>query len=126
MPTASKDWTTFDTIEIIGINVPVDSNMYIQLKIYAGAWSEYTFTQNGTATDYSLKLDYDSAAPSLYNWGTMDWSNVQVIKFEVNGDISDIATSGSILIDNINLVPEPMTLALLGLGGLFIRRKQSK
>jgi hypothetical protein len=28
-------------------------------------------------------------------------------------------------IDNLNFIPEPMTIALLGLGGLFIRRRKA-
>jgi len=122
-----SDWSSFDKIEIKGINVPVDAGIFVQLKVYAGNWSEVTFVQNGTDTDYSLLLDYDAGNPSLYNWGPMDWSNVQVVKIHTNGDISDFVTSGTVTIDDIILtgtVPEPATMCLLGLGGFLIRRKK--
>ncbi len=33
-------------------------------------------------------------------------------------------SAGYVLIDNVVLTPEPMTMALLGLGGLFLRRRK--
>lgn len=37
------------------------------------------------------------------------------------------ATGGSVLMNPVTLVPEPMTIALLGLGGLFLlRRRKNK
>jgi hypothetical protein len=122
-----NDWSSYESIVIKGINIPIDPAMYVQLKVYAGAWAEYTFTQTGTAADYTLKLNYDSASPSLYAWGTMNWSNVQVVQFRLIGDASSAASNGSILIDEISLaqVPEPTTMAIIALGGfLFVRSKK--
>ena len=54
---------------------------------------------------------------------------------DVNGDYAEMAKvylhmadaggSGNAYWDNATLTPEPMTLGLLGLGGLFLRRKKA-
>jgi len=119
-----SDWSSFDKIEIKGINVPVDAGIFVLFKVYAGSWAEFTLPQNGTDTDYSLLLDYDAGNPSLYAWGPMNWTNVQVVEIHTNGDLSAYATSGTVTIDDIVLVPEPATMCLLGLGGFLIRRKK--
>jgi hypothetical protein len=36
----------------------------------------------------------------------------------------DLLNDGLGLVDSVTLVPEPMTIALLGLGGLFLRRRK--
>ena len=53
-----------------------------------------------------------------------DWFTVQY-----SGSVGDILTveenPGSVFVGTLEvLVPEPMTIALLGLGGLFLRRKK--
>jgi hypothetical protein len=35
-----------------------------------------------------------------------------------------MAQTGTMYVDDVVLTPEPMTLALLGLGGLFLRRRK--
>jgi len=52
--------------------------------------------------------------------------NIQWFEFVLvcNTDSSDPASVGKFYIDNIQVVPEPATMLMLGLGGLFLRRKK--
>ena len=54
-----------------------------------------------------------------------DWFTV-----EYSGDVGDVmqiydyGVSATVAVGTLNIVPEPMTIALLGLGGLFLRRRK--
>lgn len=63
-------------------------------------------------------------ATSVYSdgsWLSISYSDAVagdvVTVYDYDGDVTFTA------LDSITIIPEPMTLALLGLGGLFIRRK---
>ncbi len=60
---------------------------------------------------YTLTFSADDIPASIGNQ-----IGVELINFS--------ATNSWIGIDNVRLVPEPMTLALLGLGGLFLRKRR--
>ena len=70
----------------------------------------YTFTFTGSVGDTITVGDYP------------DWFMTSVVHTQNNGVIT---LTGNAELGTINIVPEPMTMALLGLGGLFIRRRRA-
>jgi len=68
-------------------------------------------------TDIGAK-SYDTSNP--VQAGNHFWTTLSLTGSAVQIDLLDDSMA---VIDSVTLTPEPMTLALLGLGGLFIRRK---
>jgi len=68
-------------------------------------------------TDIAAK-SYDTSNPIVA--GNHFWTTLTLTGSAVQIDLLDDSLA---VIDSVTLTPEPMTLALLGLGGLFIRRK---
>jgi hypothetical protein len=120
--TLSLDMTGLDTLKFKA-NLPGDSDMIVQLRFHSatGGFIEYNFAMgDDTWQDYELSISGD-----FTDYGTNpDLSNVNLVIFRANGDVSANATSGSILVDQMELVPEPTTLALLGGGLMLLRRKR--
>ena len=67
---------------------------------------------NATMYSNTVEFTFDTTVSTILSWGSAtDWHT----------------TGGSIILGPsvpINVVPEPMTVALLGLGGLFLRRRK--
>ncbi|MCK4751949.1 MAG: PEP-CTERM sorting domain-containing protein [Planctomycetes bacterium] len=89
-----------------------------------GALASINVYQN-VATNYSgfdfITLDSSPATDAI---DAMDWFTVQY-----SGNVGDVFTvydvsAGSATLGTLEVLPEPMTIALLGLGGLFLRRKK--
>lgn len=121
----SLDMTGLDTIKFKA-SLPSDSDMILQLRIYSstGGFIEYDFSQgSGIWTDYELSI-----STNFTDYGTNpDLANVNLIILRANGDVSANATTGSILLDQMELVPEPATLTLFGLGaGILLKKRNPK
>ena len=82
---------------------------------------------------YDVKIQYDRVGTDLtlqywidgVNRGT---SQIIIPDFTMElfpDHIGLTAVQGSAYFDNLSVVPEPVTLTLLGLGGLFLRRRKS-
>jgi hypothetical protein len=82
---------------------------------YPGSWDPYYW---GAVHTRTLKWDV-----SGYNWAGVEGS--WWLQLSMSQNMGSITTIGNFYIDNIRLIPEPATIALLGLGGLaLIRRKK--
>ena len=89
----------------------------------------------GTATDLGLndlgngpvdimELNTGIASADLYGVGVISWADFHC---DGTGDVVvDLLDFGFGALDSITIhqIPEPMTMALLGLGGLFLRRRK--
>jgi hypothetical protein len=97
----SVDMSGAQTFDFL-IKLPEDPHSFVQLKIYdaAGGFLEYTFGEgSGQWEFYSLSLANDFA-----DYGTNPaLTNVNLIIFEVNGDISDQAVTDTLYVDYITL-----------------------
>jgi hypothetical protein len=97
--------------------------------IYAGgshgsADVTHLFIQRDSMTQWSL--GYISGVQGVYIFATGTLANTDIgsaIGFFADMRSLDTATSVGDL-DNLSIVPEPATIALLGLGGLLLRRKR--
>lgn len=119
------DFTAGDTLKL-KMQLPVDTDMIAQLRIYSstGGFIEHDFAAGtGLWQDYILSL-----ADDFTDYGTNpNLSTVNLIVFRINGDVSANATSGSVLVDQMELVPEPATIALLASGfGIVLKRRNCR
>ena len=80
-----------------------------------------TFQLYWEEQDGTLLAHAPAQAPDSSSWdGTI--SEVFIMGFKTYDGVD---SGNGILIDGINIVPEPMTIALLGLGGLLLRRRKA-
>ena len=83
---------------------PLDTHFSMNINdfaVWAGPWSGSYITLNLELPEGGIAED-----PCMCPGGVESWYG------------------GGILVDNITLVPEPTTIALLGLGGLLLRRRK--
>ncbi len=121
----SVDFTAGDTLKIKML-LPTDSGMLAQLRIYSSTGG---FIEHDFATGAGLWQDLElSIADDFTDYGSNpNLSTVNLIIFRINGDVSANATSGSVLVDQMELVPEPATIALLASGfGIVLKRRNCR
>jgi len=91
------------------------------------AWNtDHNFTVEGWLNDSMIYTSSKVTSSDKAYWFDFDYNNIDKLVF-IPGSGTDAGTSGNgnhLCIDNITLVPEPLTLSLLGLGGLMLRRKR--
>jgi hypothetical protein len=77
-----------------------------------------------------IKTTIDGSAPIAKDWN-LGWQQLSVSGIAPAGTVTVRAVVGQgsnansyVRVDDASLVPEPATMALLGLGGLFLRRRR--
>jgi len=112
--------TTGGWVEVYTVSLNADdgagSNIWVDLDVnkpptggHFDMWDGSPVRTNTIVWDYSQYFDDMAANPGF----------VELI-FAFNGG----GGADQMYVDNIRLVPEPMTVALLGLGGLLLRRRK--
>lgn len=110
-------------IEVVGGTIAGD-------PVYPEAWMFAPYTKgrgNGhidvTGGDFFPKAGDITVLTGLTITRTADEAIVSLIATGDNNLASGVIGKGTIM-DQVVLTPEPMSLALLGLGGLFLRRRK--
>jgi hypothetical protein len=127
--TATGGWSGFVAIDYATFG-PTGGSTYLSLGANpavtpeAGGYAQYST---------SSALEYFAAIP-LLPWAEATdvdaglWFTYDVLVTGVDGDseLIDLLDNGLGIVTSvqIDIIPEPMTMALLGLGGLFLRRRK--
>jgi hypothetical protein len=141
--TMTIDYTTRNINEVAVITISSNVAEEITWGVYLDPTSEYptnarlqnatilsaagnqgSVTSGGSPTSGN---DYESlqGGPGLPDVG--DWSTVEFVGLTVGTytiDLYQPAGGGQVATADITVVPEPATIALLGLGGLFLLRRR--
>jgi hypothetical protein len=104
-------------------------------SVSIGMTAEFPTTTTATWTaDQAFRLGVLSLADELFVYindaeiahmqRSILYSNLPVESFYFDYGDGYIVSPGTIMIDNVSIIPEPAALALFGLGGLMLRKKK--
>jgi hypothetical protein len=128
-PTLTSNVTSLDKLTVgAGVN---DQSITLSDPLQAGVWQHLAlvYTETGPTTskydlykdgvlvgseNLSYKILSNPAEVHLGGYDSIAWYR------QYRGDIDEF------ILSDVNTIPEPMTIVLMGLGGLFLKRKSRK
>ncbi len=102
-------------------SIPPETNRYYQNDDGSATWV-------GAGSTVTLTLDFSNAALWNGGWTTgntvLNLDHVSNIGFKIGANLGNEEEVVSGVAFDVNVVPEPATIALLGFGGLLLRRRR--
>lgn len=112
------------TVNITGGTVGwgIDASDSSTVNLYGGVISDWLYaTDDSVVNIYGYGFSYDSEAGG-WNGGQLSGYWLDDTPFTI--DLLDNIAVDSTYYDHVNLVPEPCSLILIGVGGVLVRRKR--
>ncbi len=124
-------WQDFDATAGVEYTASIDvMNSTLETSSWDGILKlEWSYDGGGSFPDQVIVARYDAQSDPVNEWVTITGSDVApegavTGRYTISLDGWFEGVGGALNFDNATLVPEPVTLALLGLGGLFVARRR--